>query len=79
MDMSGLEPCMANGSLAMHGAGVQLLEELCGVFSNYEEDHAQETQFSPSFCRNRQLKEWEASFMALLRIKLQEHQPLTRH
>lgn len=61
------------------GAGVQPLEELCGVFSNCEEDHAQETQFSPSFCRNNQLEEWETFFMALRRIKLQEHQPLTRH
>lgn len=61
------------------GAGVQPLEELCGVFSSCEEDHAQETQFSPSFCGNNQLEEWETFFMTLMRIKLQEHQPLTRH
>lgn len=53
--------------------------KLCGVFSSCEEDHAQETQFSPSFYRNRQLEEWKTFFMALLRIKLREHQPLTRH
>lgn len=70
-DTTGSELCSAMG------AHIHPLAELCGVFSSWEEHHAQETQFSPTFCGRRQWEHWETLFVASLRAKqLQEHNPL---